>query len=196
MDCGASSCRHELQQQLSALNPGLAERVAALSSSGISSRGAWQRALRAGTAADARKVVQESREASEQVRGVLLCSGRVRCGLCLRQEADHIHWGKRLTHIHKIMPQAPFVSLLPPPSPPSPVHPCPPLCATPQVSLCPDVDVELVDAGADAPHFLPTPSQGTLFCHTVSANPYLSSLRQSHNTPPPDRSPCVALMVM
>lgn len=74
MDCGHNSCRHELQQQLSALNPAFAERVAALSSSsegGISSRGAWQRALRAGTAADARKVVQETREASEQVGGLV-----------------------------------------------------------------------------------------------------------------------------
>ena len=68
MDCGHNSCRHELQRQLSELNPAFAERVAALSSSGISSRGAWQRALRAGTAADARKVVQETREATEQVR--------------------------------------------------------------------------------------------------------------------------------
>jgi hypothetical protein len=68
MDCGDSSCRHELQERLSTLNPAFAERVAALSSSGISSKGAWQRALRAGTAADARKVVQEAREASEQVR--------------------------------------------------------------------------------------------------------------------------------
>lgn len=67
MDCGDNTCRHELQQRLSALNPALAERVAQLSGSGISSRGAWQRALRAGTAADARKVVQESREATEQV---------------------------------------------------------------------------------------------------------------------------------
>jgi hypothetical protein len=78
MDCGDNTCRHELQQQLSALNPAFAERVAELSSSGISSRGAWQRALRAGTAADARKVVQASREAAEQVRGlnaVFMCWG-------------------------------------------------------------------------------------------------------------------------
>jgi len=69
MDCGGNTCRHQLQQRLSALNPAFAERVAALSSSGISSRGAWQRALKAGTAADARKVVQEAREAAEQVGG-------------------------------------------------------------------------------------------------------------------------------
>lgn len=73
MDCGVSSCRHELQDRLSALNPAFAERVAALSISGISSKGAWQRALRAGTAADARKVVQEAREASEQVGGTWIC---------------------------------------------------------------------------------------------------------------------------
>lgn len=80
MDCGDNTCRHELQQRLSALNPALAERVAQLSSSGISSRGAWQRALRAGTAADARKVVQESREATEQVWGA--CGGCVLLWVC------------------------------------------------------------------------------------------------------------------
>lgn len=71
MDCGATSCRHELQSRLSELNPAFAERVAALSRDrgGISSRGAWQRAMRAGTAADARKVVNETREAAEQVGG-------------------------------------------------------------------------------------------------------------------------------
>jgi hypothetical protein len=78
MDCGDNTCRHELQQRLSALNPAFAERVMELSSRGISSRGAWQRALRAGTAADARKVVQESREAAEQVwrlNAALVCWG-------------------------------------------------------------------------------------------------------------------------
>lgn len=73
MDCGDNTCRHDLQQRLSALNPAFAERVAELSSSGSGSRGAWQRALRAGTAADARKVVQESREATEQVGTAMCC---------------------------------------------------------------------------------------------------------------------------
>jgi NAD-dependent deacetylase sirtuin 4 len=67
MQCGDTSCRHELQERLAALNPGLAERVAQLSAEGMSSRGVWRRALRAGTAADARKVVAASREAAEQV---------------------------------------------------------------------------------------------------------------------------------
>lgn len=70
MSCGANTCRHEHQRRLAALNPGLAERVAELTRSGITTRGAWQRALRAGTAADARKVVASAREAAEQVRTV------------------------------------------------------------------------------------------------------------------------------
>ena len=72
MACGSESCRHEFQRQLSELNPAAAEQLRSYSSSsgssrGISTRGAWQRALRAGTAADARKVGNGSE--AEQVHG-------------------------------------------------------------------------------------------------------------------------------
>ncbi|WIA09476.1 hypothetical protein OEZ85_008877 [Tetradesmus obliquus] len=64
MDCGHSSCRHEVQQRLADLNPHMAAAVrhassaaaAAAGGGGISNRGAYERALRVGTAADARKV--------------------------------------------------------------------------------------------------------------------------------------------
>lgn len=73
MACGARSCRHELQQRLAELNPALAERIAALTrggggARGISSRGAWERALRAGTAADARKVASAAAESRVPLR--------------------------------------------------------------------------------------------------------------------------------
>jgi hypothetical protein len=73
MDCGHSSCRHELQQRLAELNPHMADAVrhassaaAAAGGSGISNRAAYERALRVGTAADARKVA--AGEDAEQVR--------------------------------------------------------------------------------------------------------------------------------
>jgi hypothetical protein len=114
MQCGASSCRHELQQRLAALNPGLAERVAALStaaaaapdsgggsgSSGIRSRGAWERALQAGTAGDARKVA--SREAAEKVGwSCLVCV--VRPGVALAWMSHSTRTHARLdTHVCKL----------------------------------------------------------------------------------------------
>lgn len=62
LDCGANTCRHEMQQRLASLNPQMAERVRLISTAaargqgpGISSRSAYERALSVGTAADARK---------------------------------------------------------------------------------------------------------------------------------------------
>jgi NAD-dependent deacetylase sirtuin 4 len=53
MTCGAEGCRHELQEQLARLNPEAAALLAStLAASGEPGR--WRRALRAGTAADAR----------------------------------------------------------------------------------------------------------------------------------------------
>jgi hypothetical protein len=57
MSCGSDSCRHDFQKQLSELNPAAADQLRRYSSTrGIATRGAWERALTAGTAADARKV--------------------------------------------------------------------------------------------------------------------------------------------
>lgn len=78
LHCGANTCRHKMQQQLADLNPQMADRVrqittaaaaAAGRGAGISNRSAYERALRVGTAADARKV--QAGEQAEQVRGCL-----------------------------------------------------------------------------------------------------------------------------
>lgn len=55
MSCGANTCRHELQATLAQLNPEAAwsAQLMAVQRSRLAS---WQRALRAGTAADARAV--------------------------------------------------------------------------------------------------------------------------------------------
>lgn len=68
MQCGHNSCRHELQERLAALNPALTERVRRISSAspGISSRAAYERALRAGTAADGNKVAGAQAEKVRQ----------------------------------------------------------------------------------------------------------------------------------
>ncbi|GBF95194.1 NAD-dependent deacetylase [Raphidocelis subcapitata] len=55
MACGHESCRHEVQAALAALNPGAAELVARIMAES-DAPGRWRRALRAGTAGDARAV--------------------------------------------------------------------------------------------------------------------------------------------
>jgi len=59
MACGADSCRHDLQQTLAELNPEAAVRAAAAASaaSAAGAAAAYARALRIGTAADARATV-------------------------------------------------------------------------------------------------------------------------------------------
>eukprot|EP00878_Enallax_costatus_P032870 GHUV01036189.1.p1 GENE.GHUV01036189.1~~GHUV01036189.1.p1 ORF type:complete len:177 (-),score=35.71 GHUV01036189.1:47-577(-) len=73
LQCGANTCRHEMQQQLADLNPHMADRVRQITTAaaaagqgpGISNRSAYERALRVGTAADGRKV-----QAGEQAEKV------------------------------------------------------------------------------------------------------------------------------
>lgn len=69
LDCGAESCRHELQNRLAILNPAAADAArtaaAAAAAAGFSGREAYRRALAAGTAADARKVA--AAKGAEQV---------------------------------------------------------------------------------------------------------------------------------
>jgi hypothetical protein len=65
MSCGTTTCRHSFQEQLVGLNPAAAEQLGA--ARGISSQAARQRALAAGTAADARKVA--AGQQAEQVGG-------------------------------------------------------------------------------------------------------------------------------
>jgi NAD-dependent deacetylase sirtuin 4 len=59
MACGADSCRHDLQQTLAELNPEAAARASAAASaaSAAGAAAAYARALRIGTAADARATV-------------------------------------------------------------------------------------------------------------------------------------------
>lgn len=64
MGCGAESCRHEFQTRLEALNPDAAALLAQTMRES-DEPGRWRRALRAGTAADARKTTDG--EAAERV---------------------------------------------------------------------------------------------------------------------------------
>ncbi|KAI8473267.1 MAG: DHS-like NAD/FAD-binding domain-containing protein [Monoraphidium minutum] len=64
MDCGAESCRHDLQSRLGDLNPEASALLAATMAAG-DEPGRWRRALRAGTAADARATT--SGEGAERV---------------------------------------------------------------------------------------------------------------------------------
>jgi hypothetical protein len=74
MSCGANTCRHSFQEALVGLNPAAAEQLGA--ARGISSQAAWQRALAAGTAADARKVAAGQQAEQVGVGGSCrLCSG-------------------------------------------------------------------------------------------------------------------------
>jgi hypothetical protein len=95
MECGSNTCRHELQQRLAELNPHMADAVrhassaAAAAAGGISNRAAYERALRVGTAADARKVA--AGEDAEQVRHActlctLLCADSAACIWCGMQK--------------------------------------------------------------------------------------------------------------
>lgn len=71
-----------MQQRLAELNPHMADAVrrasSAASSSGISNRAAYERALRVGTAADARKVAagEGAEQVGCEVMGLRVC-GRI-----------------------------------------------------------------------------------------------------------------------
>jgi ADP-dependent phosphofructokinase/glucokinase len=88
MECGHNTCRHELQQRLAELNPHMADAVrhassaaaAAAAAGGISNRAAYERALRVGTAADARKVA--AGDDAEKVSHALLFSNSAGCNWC------------------------------------------------------------------------------------------------------------------
>lgn len=54
LDCQKNTCRYEMQNKLAELNPEAAVRAAAIAAE-QSTMAAWNRALRVGTAADARK---------------------------------------------------------------------------------------------------------------------------------------------
>eukprot|EP00877_Chromochloris_zofingiensis_P001230 jgi/Chrzof1/11107/Cz05g24020.t1 len=61
MQCGANSCRHEFQRQLAALNPE-ADAMLRSVAHAADAKDAFERALKAGTAADARKIRSGSKD--------------------------------------------------------------------------------------------------------------------------------------
>lgn len=70
MQCGANSCRHEFQRQLAALNPE-ADAMLRSVAHAADAKDAFERALKAGTAADARKIRSGSKDV-EKVQLVVM----------------------------------------------------------------------------------------------------------------------------
>jgi hypothetical protein len=138
MSCGANTCRHELQAQLAQLNPEAAW-SAQLIADQRSRLASWQRALRAGTAADARAVTGAD---TEQVGRCCYCCLRYCCCLPWLIYIPHspsIHPPTTQPH-HASHPSTPHTSPRTSPRPP------PQLTQVPVRR--PDGDVELRDAGS------------------------------------------------
>jgi hypothetical protein len=68
MGCGEETCRHDMQAALAELNPEAAALLAATMAAGGGEPGRWRRALRAGTAADARATASAEGAATVPVR--------------------------------------------------------------------------------------------------------------------------------